>query len=319
LVEEINDRGYNNYNIATVLMCLVFAACQKDLKNPQDQISSKVGETNQDMGIRSKPKQIEVNQAVILKPNDLSSGSPAALMMSSLCEGSYVLQIKRISQISGTDPINIRVFTKDVGSDGWSAVVNNIAFHTLSDTDFTSVLLFDGMDEICFLSTDNCAFIQPLGQNQDIVFEVRWFNVSGGLPTSPETVEWEYPNRYYFTMYPDDPNDCENLNPEYCCEYEFKATHAGTSTQASTMRFFSPWDNDFEDLNVPPKDSVFFESEYCGPIGVTWYTTDHETIGGSGTAIFECDDTEYIWIISEAAERHGVIFDPDGRLCRLRY
>ncbi len=303
--------------LSAILVCLAFLSCQKDLKNPQNQLFSiNEVEPTQEIDIRTKPTKIEVNQALILKPNDLLSGSLTALMMNSLCEGAYVLQLRRISSVTGA--VSIQTFTKDSDDTGHSAVVNTIDFNSLSTVTWNSVLLFAGNDEICFLSTDNIGFIQPEDQNQDIEFEVRWYNVSGNMATTPETIEWEYPDRYYFSMYPDDPNDCENLNPAFCCEYEFTANIVGSSV-TSAMQFYSPWDNDGVTLVVPPQDDALFESENCGPILIRWNTADHEGTAGEGEAIFQCDNTPYEWEISAGAGVHGVLLAPDGRRCVLRY
>jgi hypothetical protein len=185
--------------------------------------------------------------------------------------------------------------------------------------DFNTILLYDGTTEICFLSTDNCAFSQPFAFSQDIEFEVRWYKVSQSTGTTPETILWEMGERYYYTMYPDDPGDCTTLNPDYCCEYKFIANIIGSGSYSGTMRYFSSWDNDIIDLFPPPQDVAFYESDNCGPIGVMWNTTDHENDGGAGEAIFDCDETPYEWEISESNGVHGVIFDPNGRMCRLRY
>jgi hypothetical protein len=304
--------------LSTVLVCLAFLSCQKDLKNPQNQLFSiNEVEPTQEIDIRTKPTKIEVNQAVLINPEDNSSGSPSALMMNSLCEGQYVLQMKRLINVTGA--VNIRVFTKDYNDSGFSAVVNTIDYSSLSTSSFTTVLLFDGLNEICFLSTDNIAFIQPFAFGQDIEFEVRWHNVSGGLNTTPETIDWQSPNKYYYSMYPDDAGDCENLNPNFCCEYKLIANIVGSGSYSGTMRYFSSWDNDIIDLFPPPEDVDFYVSDNCGPIGAMWNTTDHENDGGEGEAVFECDETRYIWEISESSSVHGVIFDPNGRLCRIKY
>jgi hypothetical protein len=256
-------------------------------------------------------------QAVILSPEESNRGPGIASLRSSVCDNKYVLQIRRIS--TNTEQIPMRVFTKDADDEGFSAVYNIFYLNTISTVSFNTILLFDeDMNEICFDSTDNIAFLQPFYFAEDIEFEVRWFNVSGSLPTTPETILWEESERYYFTMYPLASGECINMNPDYCCDYFFEANEVGSSV-GGTMAYRSIWDNDWILLDVPPQDTASYTSNRCGPIGVSWDTADHLNTEGGGSANFECDDTEYNWQISNSQTIHGVIFDPEGRLCYITY
>ncbi len=239
-----------------------------------------------------------------------------ASLRTSVCDNQYVLQIKRISSHSGNIPL--RVFTKDGDDEGWSAVVSQIPFHTLDST-WNTVLLYDEDDmEICFLSTDNVAFVQPFCFSEDIEFQVRFFNVSGSLTTSAETILWEEEERYYYTMYPVTSGDCSNQNPDYCCDYYFEADISGTGTEG-IMKFLFGWDNTSYDLEVPPSNDEDHDATNCGPILSSWWAEDHVSTNGVGYLEFDCDQTSYSWTIGDIDDVHGVLMDPDGRMCKLTY
>jgi len=188
-----------------------------------------VGGCNQDFlidhasdipGARSKPTKPPIGGVEVLPPGAWDSPEGMATLRTSVCDQSYVLQVRRISSHSGS--FNIRVFTKDGDNYGWSSVISQIPFHTLPDNAFSTLLLYDEDNvEICFLSTDNIAFLQPRFFDEDIEFEVRFYNVSSNLNTTPETILWEEPDRYYYSLYPSSSGTCQNFMPEYCCDYKF--------------------------------------------------------------------------------------------------
>jgi len=260
-----------------------------------------------------------IGQVVIIPHDELFTEEGMASLRNSLCDQNYVLQIKPISQHAGSVPL--RVFSKDGNNTGWSTAISQIAFHTL-DTVWNTILLYDvDTVEICFTSTNNVAFIQPLQFSEEIEFQVRFYNVSGSIPTAAETILWEVNELEYYTMYPAASGNCSNLNPQYCCDYDFSADLPGSGTAEGVMEFRFAWDGGagvFQ-LDVPPLNSNEYEPTYCGPILISWYTDNHATTEGEGTFEFNCDNTEYDFKISENANVHGLLMDPDGRMCKLTY
>ncbi len=208
-------------------------------------------------------------QAIVLTPEESNPTPGTATLRFSVCDNKYVLQIKRIS--SHSNPVVLRVFTKDADDEGFSAVINSFSFNTISTSSFTTVLLYDeDSNEICFESTDNIAFIQPFYFSEEIEFQARLYNVSGSLPTTAETILWEESERYYYSLYPAASGSCENQNPDYCCDYNFEAQSVASSI--GDMQFAFVWDGGggVYTLSVPPTDSDSHNSTNCGPILVSW-------------------------------------------------
>lgn len=258
-----------------------------------------------------------IGRVVIIPHDEMLTKEGMASLRNSVCDQNYVLQIKPITQHAGIVPL--RVFSKDGSNAGWSTAITTIPYHTI-DTVWSTILIYDADDlEVCFSSTNNVAFIQPFFFAEDIEFQVRFFNVSGSANTSPETILWEQGERYYFTMYPAASGDCSNQNPQYCCDYDFSADIYGSSSFDGTMRFFFAWDNTGYDLEVPPEDFGDHEATNCGANLVSWYADNHVTTNGEGSCIFNCDNTSYLFIIGDEDEVHGVLIDPDGRMCKLTY
>lgn len=262
---------------------------------------------------------IPVNQAVILSEEQSNPAPGGATLRTSVCDNKYVLQIKRIS--SHSNPVVLRVFTKDADDEGFSAVINSFSFNTISTSSFTTVLLYDeDSNEICFDADDNIAFIQPFYFSEEIEFDVRLYNVSGSLPTTSENIFWDDGERYYYSLYPAASGSCENQNPDYCCDYNFEAQSVASSI--GDMQFAFVWDGGggVYTLSVPPTDSDSHNSTNCGPILVSWKPEDdHVTSNGYGALEFDCDNAEYEWIIGDTYGYHGVLLDPNGRMCFLEY
>ncbi len=262
------------------------------------------------------PSGIPDNQAIILSPEE-SNPKPGGATLRGNCDNDYVLQIRRIS--SHTGPIALRVFTKDADDEGYSAVINVMNLNAISNSIWVTVLLYDeDNNEICFDEDDDLAFIQPFDFDEDIEFEVRLYNVSGTTNTTPETILWEASERYYYTMYPVASGNCINNNPDYCCDYSFGAQSVASSI--GEMRFVFAWDSGATyDLPVPPNNSDTHSSTNCGAILVSWMDDDHNTGNGAGDLEFDCDNTDYFWQIGDTQDTHGILLDPNGRMCRIEF
>lgn len=256
-------------------------------------------------------------QAVILSPEE-SNPTPGSANLRGDCDNDYVLQIRRISTLTPQN-VPLRIFTKDADDEGYSAVINTVNLNAISNSIWVTVLLYDeGTNEICFDEDDDLAFIQPFYFDEDVEFEVRLYNVSGTTNTTPETILWDAFDRFYYTMYPVASGNCMNNNPDYCCEYYFEANSVASSI--GEMRFVFAWDGGTTyDLAVPPTDDGDHNSSNCGPILVSWMDDDHATGEGAGNLEFECDQTTYQWQIGDTESTHGVLIDPDGRMCRIEY
>jgi hypothetical protein len=268
---------------------------------------------------RLKPTKPPIGRAEVLPPGTWDSPEGIAKLRTSVCDQQYVLQIKPISSNSGS--FTIRVFSKDGDNYGWSSVITSIPFHTLPDTAFSTLLLYDEDSvEICFLSTDNIAFLQPRFFDEDIEFEVRFYNVSSSLNTTPQTILWEEPDRYCYSLYPSASGTCQNFMPAYCCDYKF-LVDGYNSVDEGTMRIQFYWDGSggVFDFGVPPADGDEHESTYCGAILSSWWAENHVTMNGYGELTFECDTTAYDWFIGNISEFHGILLEPDGRFCKLEY
>jgi hypothetical protein len=294
-----------------ILLALAIAGgggCTKDSHTSLDPTMPKVG---------TLPIKPPVGRAEVLPPGIWDTPEGAARLRTSVCDQQYVLQIRPISSNSGS--FTIRVFTKDGDNYGWSAVAISIPFHTLPDTAFSTLLLYDEDNvEICYLSTDNIAFLQPRFFGEDIEFEVRFYNVSSNLNTTPQTILWEEPNRYYYSLYPSASGTCQNYMPSYCCDYKFLTDAVGTIDEG-IMRVQFYWDGQggIFDFNVPPADGDEHESTFCGAILSSWWAENHLSMNGYGDLEFDCDNTTYDWIIGNYNGWHGILLDPDGRFCKL--
>lgn len=255
-------------------------------------------------------------QAVVLSPEE-SNPKPGGATLRGTCDNDYVLQIRRIS--SHTGPIALRVFTKDADDEGYSAVINVMNLNAISGSIWVTVLLYDeDNNEICFSADDNMGFIQPFDFDEDIEFEVRLYNVSGTTNTTPETILWDAMDKFYYTMYSVSSGNPINMNPDHCCDYNLEAQSVASSV--GEMRIVFAWDGGATyDLSVPPTETDSHNSTNCGPILSSWLEEDHVTANGYGALEFTCDNTEYSWTIGDVDDIHGVLLDPDGRMCELEY
>ncbi len=261
--------------------------------------------------------EIPVIQAVILS-EEQSNPVPGGATLRGTCDLDYVLQIRRISTHTGS--ITLRVFTKDADDAGYSSVVNTMDLNAISNSIWVTVLLYDeSNNEICFDAGDNMGFLQPYDFDEDIEFEVRLYNVSGTTNTTPETILWDAYDEFYYTMYPVASGNPTNLNPDYCCDYNIEAQSVTSSV--GDMRFVFVWDGSggLYTLSDPPTDSDSHNSTNCGPIISSWNAVNHVTGNGMGELEFTCDNTIYDWIIGDGGDIHGVLIDPDGRMCELEY
>jgi hypothetical protein len=292
-----------------ILAMMIAVGCNQDFHMSLDPPMPKVG---------TSPIKPPVGRAEVLQPGIWDTPEGAARLRTSVCDLHYDLQIKRISTHQGN--VVLRVNTKDGDDYGWSAVMTQIPFHTIPTTAWSTVLLFDEDDvEICFNSTDNVAFVQGLFFDEDVEFEVRFYNVSSSIATTPETVLWPEPDRVYYTLYPEASGDCSNLNPSYCDDFNMEADIVGSNLQEGAMQFGYLWDATTYSFTVPPPGSNSHNATYNGPIIIRWWAEDHVNTSGEGYLIFDCDNSQYFFEIGNADDVHGVLIDPDGRRCKLTY
>jgi hypothetical protein len=290
-----------------ILAVVIAVGCYQDSHTSLNPTMPKVG---------TSPIKPPVGRAEVLPPGIWDTPEGAANLRTSVCDLHYVLQIKRISTHQGN--VELRVNTKDGDDYGWSSVMTQIPFLTIPTTAWSTVLLFDEDDvEICFNSTDNVAFVQSFFFADTIAFEVRFYNVSSSIATTPETVLWPESDRVYYTMYPAASGDCDNLSPSSCDDYNMEADIVGSNLQQGTMQFGYLWDATTYSFTVPPPGSNSHNATNNGPIIIRWWAEDHVNTSGRADLEFDCSTTLYQSGIGGYLGYHGILIDPNGRMCHL--